>query len=216
MTKSMLQFQDFILEKIIQKVPHRHTVFCLPKILRSGFIRNREFLNDLSGIVWEATKEFMQRTLHVEGVPGGIQVIQTHGNLLNPNPHIHSITSDGLFTENGTFYCMPHCSEKAKDYLLKLFEKKVCDFVPEHKIAGEKNIRRILGQKHSGFSVFIDTGIDFTVYHPEEEKKPAQILRYMSKSFYSQEKIIYNEQANKVIYRSEFHKGVKRNFDLWQ
>ncbi len=212
MTKSMLQFQNYIIEDIILKGPHRHMVFCLPKILRGGFIRNREFLNDLSRIVWRTLKEFMRQTLQKEGVPGSIQIIQTHGNLLNLNPHIHTITSDGIFTSKGMFYCMPAYSDKARKYLQMLFEKKVCRFVLENNLATAENINRILKQEHTGFSVYIDTRINFTKYHPEQESRVSHILRYISKSFYSQEKVVYTPGSDKVLYKGAYHKGLKRNF----
>jgi len=28
------------MEEMIKQVPHRHMIFCLPKILREGFMRN--------------------------------------------------------------------------------------------------------------------------------------------------------------------------------
>ncbi len=32
----------------------------------------------------------------------------------NANPHIHSILTDGLFEENGVFYCMPEYTGKVE------------------------------------------------------------------------------------------------------
>lgn len=215
MTKSMLQFQNYVMDEIIHKVPHRHMVFCLPKILRGGFIRNRELLNDLSRIVWVTVKQFMQETLQINGVPGSIEVIQTHGNLLNTNPHIHTFISDGLFTPAGTFYCMPSYSDKARKYLQILFEKNVCLFALQNNLTTAENIKRILKQEHTGFSVYIDTRINFTKYHPEEENKLSQILRYISKSFYYREKVVYTQVADKVLYKGTYHKGLERNFEYF-
>ncbi|HBE01430.1 MAG TPA: hypothetical protein DC049_03000, partial [Spirochaetia bacterium] len=82
MTKHMLEFQMFFTEHIAQKVPHRHFVFTMPKILRRYFIMNRESLNDLSRIAWAALRMFMTKTLNTESMPAAAQVIQTHGNLL--------------------------------------------------------------------------------------------------------------------------------------
>ncbi len=75
-------------------------------------MRNRAYLNELSRIAWMSIKEFMQETLNRQGVPGGIEQIQTHGNMLNIHPHIHGLFTDGLFEENGVFYCMPEYTGK--------------------------------------------------------------------------------------------------------
>ena len=88
MTKRMFEFEEYIMEEMVKQVPHRHVIFCLPKILRGGFMRNRAYLNELSRIAWMSIKEFMQETLNRQGVPGGIEQIQTHGNMLNIHPHI--------------------------------------------------------------------------------------------------------------------------------
>lgn len=197
-------------------------VFCLPKILRPGFIRNRAFLNDLSRLAWSSIKQFMQKTLKSDGVPGSIQVIQTHGNLLNLNPHVHCFTSDGVFNQDGSFTCMPDYSVNGKKYLQVLFEKNVSRFALQNNIVSKENITRILKQEHTGFSAYIDTRINFTKYHPEvgdtrqgEEKKLTQILQYISKSFYSQEKVIYKHGADRVLYMGAYNKGLKRNFEYF-
>jgi len=190
-------------------------VFTLPRFLRNGFIKNRKLLNDLSRIVWKTLKEFMQKTVQVDGVPGNIQVIQTSGNLLNVNPHIHVLISDGVFSANGTFHCIPKYSPQAKEYLLKLYEKKVCDFAIENKLSSRENINRILNQVHTGFSVFLETKLCFIIYNPQKEAKVKQLLRYVNKSFYSMEKVIYTDGTDKVIYRNEYHKGVKKNFECF-
>ena len=215
MTKAMLLFREYIMENILLKVPYRHMVFCLPKILRGGFIRNRTFLNDLSQLAWTSIKQFMRETLKSDGVPGSIQVIQTHGNLLNLNPHVHCFTSDGLFNPGDSFTCMPDYSSKAKKYLQMLFEKNVSRFALQNNIVTRENITRILKQEHTGFSTYIDTRINFTKYHPEKENKLIQILQYISKSFYSQEKVIYTHGADRVLYRGDYNKGLKRNFEYF-
>jgi len=78
MTKHMLEFQMFFTEHIAQKVPHRHFVFTMPKILRRYFIMNRDSLNDLSRMTWESLKEFMAETLNINGISAAVHEIQTH------------------------------------------------------------------------------------------------------------------------------------------
>ena len=133
--------------------------------------------------------------------------------MLNLNVHIHALTSDGLFAENGVFTCMPSLGEKARICLQKLFEKKVIGYLLKYKLCREKTIKMLLSWKHSGFSVYIDTRVNYTIYHEEEAKKLKKILKYMNKSFYSQERVIYKEGNQKVLYKGEYHKGLKRNFE---
>ena len=216
MTKRMLEFQNFVIENIIRRVPHRHLCFTLPKILRGGFIRNRKSLNDLSRLAWASIKEFMQKTLKKDGVPGAIIKISTHGNYANTMPHLHIISSDGIYGDSGTFYMMPRYSDKAKQCLQKIFEKKVEDYCLENKMATKDNMYRIMHQqRYTGFSVYIDTDIYYTPNNTKEEEKMKQMLRYVNKSFYSMERVIYNDGASKVLYKGEYQPNLKRNFEYF-
>ena len=207
LTKRMFEFEEYIIEEMIKQVPHRHVIFCLPKILRGGFMRNRTFLNDLSRMAWASTREFMQETLNRNGVPGGIQQIQTHGNVLNANAHVHSLVTDGLFEENGVFYCMPEYTGKARQCLQKIFEKKVYDFALKNRIAIEETIERIKSWTHSGFSVYAGERIYWS-RGDKKENNLRHVIRYMNKSFYSGEKIIYDEKKHKVFYKGNTDHGV--------
>jgi hypothetical protein len=42
-----------------KKVPHRHFVFSIPKILRRYFLYNRKLLADLSRCAWDSLKVFL-------------------------------------------------------------------------------------------------------------------------------------------------------------
>lgn len=110
---------------------------------------------------------------------------------------------------------MPSYSEKARKYLQILFEKHVCDFVLKKKLVTAENIKRILGQAHTGFSVYMNTRINCTKYHPNEQEKLSQVLRYISKTFYSQEKVVYTAGADKVLYRGAFNVSLHRNFEYF-
>ena len=48
---------------------------------------------------------------------------------------------------------MPEYTGKARQYLQKLFEKKIYDFALKNRIATEETIERIENLQHSGFSV---------------------------------------------------------------
>jgi hypothetical protein len=207
LTKRMFEFEEYIMEEMIKQVPHRHVIFCLPKILRGGFMRNRAYLNDLSRMAWMSIKEFMQETLNRNSVPGGIQQIQTHGNMLNANAHIHSLVTDGLFEENGVFYCMPEYTDKARECLQKTFEKKIYDFALKNRIAAEETIERIKSWTHSGFSVYAGERIYWS-RGDKREVNLRHVIRYMNKSFYSGEKVIYHEREHKVFYKGNVVHGV--------
>jgi hypothetical protein len=213
----MHELEMFLVNEILQKVPHRHIVFCIPKALRHIFLRNRKSLNILSRIAWHSIKSFMEKTINKQtGIPAGVLVIQTHGNLVNPHPHIHAIIADGLFAETGTFYHMPRYKKEGKACLQKLFEKKVIDYCLKNNLIRPENAKRILSQRYTGFSVYVDTEIQYTRHADEDEtEKMKQALRYVSKSFYSNERTVYKDEARMVLYKGQYHPGFKRNFQVY-
>jgi len=113
MQKTMLETQLWIVDHLLKEVPHRHVVFTIPKLLRKPFFWHREALNDLSRLAWQCLSTFMRETLGVEdAVPAAIQAIETSGEYLEPNPHIHVISADGLFRTDGTFARCPNTTRE--------------------------------------------------------------------------------------------------------
>jgi len=48
-----------------------------------------------------------------------IVAIQTFGDLVNLNPHLHAIVSDGLFASNGWLYVVPDLDLKKLELLFR-------------------------------------------------------------------------------------------------
>ena len=93
--------------EVLKKVPHRHFILSIPKILRRYFLYDRKLLSCLSHCAWEALKEFYQMLVEDESVPGASIAIQTFGDFLGFNPHTHVLISDGCFYGEGTFKVAP-------------------------------------------------------------------------------------------------------------
>ena len=89
---------------ILKKVPHRHFVFSIPKILRRYFLFKRSLLHDLSCCAWESLKIFLQNAVPESNpIPGAARAIQTFGDFLGFNPQSHILVTDSCFYgNNGT------------------------------------------------------------------------------------------------------------------
>ena len=58
--KRVVEFGEWLCMDVLKKVPHRHFVFSIPKILRRYFPYDRKLLVDLSRCAWESLKVFLQ------------------------------------------------------------------------------------------------------------------------------------------------------------
>ena len=86
---------------VLKKVPHRHFVFSIPKILRRYFLYDRKLLADLSRCAWESLKVFLQEAVpENDPIPGAVIAVQTFGDFLGFNPHCHILVTDGCFYGN--------------------------------------------------------------------------------------------------------------------
>jgi hypothetical protein len=54
--KRVVEFGEWLCANVLKRVPHRHFVFSLPKILRRHFLHDRKLLHDLSRCAWESLK----------------------------------------------------------------------------------------------------------------------------------------------------------------
>ena len=69
--KRVVEFGEWLCMDVLKKVPHRHFVFSIPKILRRYFLYDRKLLFDLSRFAWESLKVFLQEAVHENNpIPG--------------------------------------------------------------------------------------------------------------------------------------------------
>ena len=93
---------------------------------------------------------FILRNL-TDGVPGVVMSRHSFGDYPEKfHPHLHAIVSDGLFARTGTFYIMPELDLKP---LEEVFRASVFKMLKEEGKIGYDLINRLMGWRHSGFSV---------------------------------------------------------------
>ncbi len=93
----------------------------------------------LSIYAWNVIKRYLKSGVaDTDAVPGASIAVQTYGDFLNFNPHLHAIVSDGCFSKDGAFHMTPGFMredlEKVFQYeVLKMLKKegKIKDVVIE-------------------------------------------------------------------------------------
>ena len=143
-------FAEHLYSEVLKPVPHRHMVFSLPKRLRPFFKYERKHCTLLFDAAWATIKELYAAVLP-EGDPGATMALQTAGDSINFNPHLHAIVSDGVFDAAGNFHRLPAFSAEA---FTKLFAHKVLAAMRAAGVIDQSVIDSILSWQHSGFSVW--------------------------------------------------------------
>jgi len=203
--KRVLAYGDWVEQNVLAAVPHRQYVFTVPRMLRPIFSRKRGLLGELCHIV-ERLSIRAYSGAGVEGRPGLILFVQTFGDLLTFNPHIHVLAADGVFRADGAFVVLPAIPVKLLERGCRIAVLKL--LVAEGAI-GERLSASMLAWRHSGFSVH--NGVHVPAGDIEGRKKLAQ---YMLRAPLSLEKMAYLPDTGMAVYRSHMHKGLKRNFQL--
>jgi hypothetical protein len=118
--KRVVEFGEWLCGDVVKAVPHRHVVFSIPKILRRCFLYDHKRLTDLSRCGWESLKAyFTSCSKHNGAVPGAVIAIQTFGDLLGYNPHLHVLITDGCFHPSGMLTVAPSIDTHALEQLFR-------------------------------------------------------------------------------------------------
>jgi len=203
--KRVLAYGDWVEQNVLARVPHRQYVFTMPRLLRPVFSRRRGLLGALCHIVERLLKAACC-CAGVEGRPGLILFVQTFGDLVTFNPHIHVLAADGVFRPDGVFVALPALPAKL---LEQGFRSEVLKLLVAEGAIGERLCASMLAWRHSGFSVH--NSVRVRAGDAAGRKKLAQ---YMLRAPFSLEKMTYLAETGMVVYRSQMHKSLKRNFQL--
>jgi len=167
-----VEFGEWLCREVLKAVPHRHFVFSIPKILRRYFLYDRTLLSDLSRCGWESLKVFFQETVHEEdAVPGAVIAIQSFGDFLGFNPHLHILCSDGCFYGEGMFRVAPRFETKQ---LEGIFRHNVFKMLLSKDKITQDLVNMLMSWRHSSFNVFSGSRIQ-----PGEEEAMENLARYI-------------------------------------
>jgi hypothetical protein len=201
--KRVVEFGERLCMDVLKKVPHRHFVFSIPKILRKYFLYDRKLLADLSRCAWDTLKVFFKDTVHEkETIPGAVIAVQTFGDFLGFNPHCHILVTDGCFYGNkGMFRVAPPLELKK---LEAIFRHQILRLLLRKGKITEEMVKMLSRWKHSGFNVFCGNRIS-----PDDHTAMENLSRYIIRASFSQERMTYLDHEGKVAYTSKDGKDTK-------
>ena len=148
---------DFVSTEVLQPVRHAHVVFSIPKLLRIFFRFNRKLLGEMSRCAWKAFRAYCGECLGKEVLPGGIFSIQTAGDALNWNPHIHALVCLGGYGADGVFQSLGSLDTGA---LRRLFEAYVMEMLVGKGLISRELVEKIRSWRYTGFHVYCGMALE--------------------------------------------------------
>ncbi|WP_342556499.1 transposase [Paenibacillus sp. FSL H8-0548] len=132
----------------ILNVPHRHTVFTVPKELRKYFFEDRSRLNELSKEVAKVIQYYYRRKNKSKQYDVGvITVIHTFGRDLKFNPHIHALVTEGALDCHKQWKSVEYISFT---YLRKSWQKLLMDLMLKWH-PGDAKVKTLVNQLYSRY-----------------------------------------------------------------
>lgn len=145
--KRVVEFGEFACSNVLKNIPHRHFVFSIPKIIRIYFLFDRSLLKELSRIAWEVLGLYYKNSVsEKDAAPAAISSIQTFGDFLGFNPHLHILCADGCFKDNGIFYAAGTNINTGS--LEPLFRHKILSMLKKRALITDSIIKLILSWHH--------------------------------------------------------------------
>ena len=203
--KRVLAYGEWVEVNVLAPVPHRQYVFTIPRFLRPMFARRRALLGKLCNIVERLFAGFYA-SARPGAWPGIILFVQTFGDLVNFNPHIHVLAADGAFDADGGFTVPPPVPRKV---LEPWFRAEVLALLRREGLVSVALAEKMLAWRHTGFSAHNSVRV-----RASDAAGRRRLAQYMLRAPFSLEKMSYDPQSCTVIYRSRMHKTLKRNFQV--
>jgi hypothetical protein len=195
-------FGAFLREEVLEQVPHAMWTLTIPKILRRYFLNHRGLLGKLARAGFETVQELM-----IEAVGGDksfrtgmVAVVQTAGDLLEWNPHVHALAARGGWTRDGSWVPIPYIGTRAAELL---FRSKVITFLKAEGLLSDERIEMLRSWNHSGFSAHNSATVQ-----PEDHDQIERLARYLLHPPVSLDRMRIDEASGQVLYRRKRGRGL--------
>ena len=152
--------------------------------------------------------DYLKESVSVkDAVPVVVVSIQTFGDFINFNPHLHIVATDGCFYNDGEFMIgnVPNPSG-----LKEVFQIEVLEMLKKEGLITDFIIQNMSSWEHSGFNIYCGNAIE-----SENEQGIEKLGRYIVRAPISQERMEYipdfksHDGIAKVIYRSKNSRSSK-------
>ena len=151
---------------------------------------------------WESLKAIFQEAVPEEdAVPSAVIAIQSFGDFLGFNPHLHLLISDVYFYGKNMFRIAPFFNTKD---LENVFRYNVFKTLLSKVIITKDLVNMLLSWRHSGFNVYSGPRIQHG-----DKRVMGNLARYIIRASFSQERMTCIPEESKVSYQSKDGKEEK-------
>ncbi len=207
--KRAIAWAERMVEQVLPDVPYLQIVFTIPKMLRRAFLFDRSLYGELSRVAYASTREFFGEHFPAldDPVPAMIVAPQSFGNLLTCHPHLHSLSSLGVFDREGTFHAAP--ADLDFSPLEELFRERTLEMMLRREKISEERVELLRSWHHSGFNLDASRKVD-----AGDRQSLESLLQYIARPPVSLRRLSYRSDGMVHYQGSKFHPGLGRDHQL--
>lgn len=202
--KRLELWQTDVLQHVIhQEMPHRFWTFSIPKRLRIYFQYRHKLLTHLvqaaKQTVFLALSDNTRRSFIA---PGMITLIQTAGDELNFNCHLHALITDGVvnYAEPNNI-TLQRCFHYDFQQITELFRLCVLRLLFKHHVIVQNVVDNMVTWKNSGFHVHVSE--PFT-----DSERMRTCLEYSFRAPVTLNRLKYDQGHRRVCYTTKKNKSL--------
>ena len=180
----------WLIDHHLERVPHYHVIFTIPKMLRAYFRYDRSLLNDLSRAANRTLLNYLGILLGTDVTPGLVVARHTFGEGVRFHPHLHAIVTGGGWDTDHNWHAVFGWDRPA---LRELFQIEVFRFLRERDLLSAERVELIRSWRHSGFDVYVGAAIA-----SRDRARLEHIARYLLRAPVSLERMRYDRQEGTV------------------
>lgn len=201
--KRMTLWSEWLSQEVLLELYHRHWVFTIPRELRKHFFEKRWLLNKLSSTAARVLMRQMRvRCPEPRSIPGVIAVIQTSGDAMNFNPHVHMIATTHCMGPSGKLYRVPYIPYIK---LSRIWKTAVLRLLVDTRCISRDDSEGIWSRYPNGFN--LNGEVKDSISDREVAKRLAE---YLIRPAMSESRLInYDKDRHWVVYRARGKKDFK-------
>jgi hypothetical protein len=201
--KRQVAFSRFLADEVLEPVPHRQVVFTVPKRVRPFFFSKRKRLARLARAAFLTVRKALRKACALpDGQPGAVAAIQTFGSLLDPHPHVHLLTTWGVFDSDGQFHEPILGSEASSEKLHFDFRERVFDLLVKDEAIDPDVVENMRSWSHSGFGTFVGPTVEVREDREGRAIVPEALLSYFVRAPIALTRIELTSDG-KVLYKAD-------------
>ena len=204
-----MAWAERMVTEVLPDVPYLQIVFTIPKILRKHFLFGRALYGELAKVAYAATREFFAAHFSTieKPIPAMIVAPQSFGGLLNPHAHLHSVSSLGVFDQEGTFHAAPGDLDFTP--LEEIFRERTLRMMLRREAITPARVELLGSWRHSGFNLNTTRRVA-----AGDRKSLETLLQYIERPPVSLKRLTYREDGMVDYQGGKFHPGLGRDHQL--